>query len=1363
MHFLGVDGKTGTSAGTLMVNQTHRRPNKIEDAYPLSPLQQAMLFHTLLSQRTGVYIEQLVCDLREPVDEFALRQAWQIVIDQHPILRTKFRWEDLDEPRQEVQAQVEVPWEDHDWRGTTDAEQDRRIADLLEKDRRRGFDVAQAPLLRLTLVRCADAKNQLIWTFHHALLDGRSFTHILRQVFAYYDALQSSTELHQELPRPYKDYITWLQKRDFSNSEGFWTRALEGFTEPTPVVVDRAPTQGQEIDIGRDPELWLSIQVTSALRSLADQNQLTLNTIVQGAWSVLLNRYSHKSDVLFGVTRNCRRSTIDGAEAMIGLFINTLPLRVRFPPGTELIPWLKALRAQSLAMREHEHTPLEKVRGWSEVRAGRPLFESILVFETLDLNSLLRMKDGSLSNRYCHLFEQSNHCITLVAYAGTQLHLTIGFDRSRLDTATAARILTHLETLLEAMAERPDQLLRDLPLLTLSESQQLLVEWNRTEAQYPIDLCAHELFEEQVKRTPNAVAVQFEDQKLTYLELNNRSNQLAHYIRQLGVGPEVLVGLCVHRSLELIIGLFGILKAGGAYVPIDPAYPAERIEYMLKETDALIVLTQRKLIPMLYPLTTEKFICMDDPQATAENIGNLPSTAREYNLAYVNYTSGSTGTPKGVMIHHRAIMNVLFWMQSMFPLSERDCVLQHISISFDPAVLEILPPLLVGGRLVLAQPGGQQDPFYLARTILQRNVTIMHLVPSTLRMLLQVPEFSNCQSLRHVFCGGDILSPVLARRFFEIQSAEFHHCYGPTEVAITSLFHSVKRSHFGEVIPIGRPVANTRAYVLDEYQRLMPIGVSGELYLGGVQVGRGYYNRPELTAERFIPDPFSEVPGARLYRTGDLVRYLPDGDIQFLGRKDHQVKIRGHRIELGEIEAALRLHPAVQETVVVVQEDASGDKRLVGYVRPSYSFPGLERELRSILKSHLPTYMQPAAFVFLNAFPMTPTGKVDRGALPPPDPSSSEADESELYVSPRSSTEEVLVRIWREFLRVKQVSVRDNFFDLGGDSLMMVRMMSRVNQALNVGLGVSDFVQNLTIEKLAAVIKVQKPMNSRRTKVVPLQKGKGERPIYFMYAGPNEFRLAKLLGDSHQIFGIEVPIPSSWRDAVLANSTSGFPTMEALAAPYVAALRSHAQSSSCVLAGHSFAGIIAFEAAHQFQRQGGRVDMVMLLDTWATCPPWNEVPPRLRQLWKEAQLSHPIVFLWRWASLIARSMRRQPTALTSMLDEEGVPVPWWLLERLYSKSLQSYHPRPLDTRGILFRSEGKEDNYNSDESRGWRNLFIQGLGVKVVLGDHLSMLREHGEALSREINQVLAGKEASVAANLKAERLRNVRHLQADE
>ncbi|HVS81946.1 MAG TPA: amino acid adenylation domain-containing protein [Pyrinomonadaceae bacterium] len=1329
---------------------TSTRANEIEDAYPLSLMQQGMLFHSLCGAGTGVYVEQVLCELQEAVDEAALRRAWAAVIGRHPVLRTDFRWVGIVGPQQVVHAKVSLPWEQQDWRGIADAEQKRRVADSLEKDRRRGFDMACAPLLRLALLRCCDKKNLLIWTFHHALLDGRSFVHVLREVFAHYDALRAGAEFRPDARRPYRDYISWLRKQDFSQAEGFWKRALEGFIAPTLLRIHDEPSKVQKSKGGHGVhEIRLSSETTSTLQSFARENGLTLNTIMMGAWSLLLSRYSNEADVVFGATRACRRSTIDGAGAMIGMFINSLPVRVRVSPEAALIPWLKELREQWVRMREHEHTPLEKVQGWSDLPAGSSLFETILVFENADLNTLLRMQGGSWLNRQFRLFEQVNYPIVLAVYGGSELQLKIGYDRSRFGDDTAGRMVVHLRTLLEAMIAAPCQRLCDLPLLSPAERSQALVDWNQTEKHYPKNICVQYLFEAQVEKTPNAIAVTFDERHLTYRDLNNRANHLAHYLRELGVGPEVLVGLCADRSLELIVGLFGILKAGGAYVPIDPDYPAGRTASILKEANPPVVLTQQSLTQTLPLLEGARIVCLDCPAwgASVQNIANLDHTATDENLAYLIYTSGSTTKPKGVMISHRAIMNVMLWMQSAFPLNERDRVLQNISISFDPSLLEILAPLIAGGRLVLAQPGGHRDPAYLVRTIVQHGITVLHAVPSMLGALLETTELHACSSLRHVFTGGEGLTQDVVRRFFEVAKAELHYLYGPTEVAITSVYFTIPRDYRNEIIPIGRPLPNTQAYVLDGHGQLAPLGVTGELYLGGVQVGRGYYKQPELTRDRFIPDPFKKGTGAQLFKTGDLVRRLPDGNLQFLGRKDRQVKIRGYRIELGEIESIMSRHPAVKEAVVAVREITPADKRLVAYIRPALSSPTLVSEIRTMLAKQLPSYMIPSAFVFLDAFPVLPNGKLDNKGLVQLNPESFESDELDLYLPPRTPTEKILASIWCEVLNVEKVGVHDNFFDLGGHSLLIIRLGNRITQAFSVNISVPELFSDATVAKLAKVIKGYQERN-----VVQLRQGKAEPPVYFIYAGPDELRLSQAMGERHPVFGIQVTWPAAWRDALEKNKTSAFPSMEQLVAPYVAALSSHNKSSSCVLAGHSFGGLMAFEAAHQFQLQGGNVDAVILFDTWAKFPRLREVAwHKWQHEWSQSHKGaiNKATFIMNWklinswhfirkeamkkftALLSALNRRKRSSALDEQLHFDE------LADRLYKNAYKFYRLRHLNTQGILFFAEPPSQEYRRslDESLGWNSLFTGGLEIVRVAGDH--MFRQSHQELAQKMNDVL--------------------------
>ena len=1349
----------------------------VEDSYPLSPRQQGMLFNTLLDPESGVDIEQLLCELHEQVDVTAFQRAWRCVVARHPVLRTNLRWENLTEPRQEVHAQVELPWDEQDWRGIAGSDRDERIAQFQNTDRRRGFELTRAPLFRLTLLRHGEAEFHLIWTIHHTVLEGRSFALVLPEVFGFYEAFRQGKEISPPLPRPYRDYVDWLQQQDFSKDEAFWRETLKGFTAPTPLIVDHAPAPSQ---ISRAPkgtqEVLLSAQITLALRELAQHNQFTLNTIVQGAWALLLNRYSGVEDVAFGVIRSNRRSTIEGAETMIGLFVSTLPLRVQVNPESALIPWLKEVRLQWMAMRGHEHTPLANVHAWSDVPAGSPLFQTTVMFENYDLDTLLRKQGGAWSNRQFRLFSQTNYPLDLAAFDGTELRLRIDFDRSRIDDAAARRMIGHLQTLLGGMVNRPQAKLGELPLLTEAERHQLLVEWNDTATDYPANTLLHELFEEQAQRTPDEVEVISESQNLTNGELEARANQLAHFLQKHGVGPDTLVAICVERSLEMVVGMLGILKAGGAYVPLDPDLPPRRIAYILDETKSPVVLTQHRLLGQL-PLDRTRTICLDMDWATISRESTLraPNRATASNLAYVIYTSGSTGRPKGVMITHAGICNHMYWMKRAHVLSAGDVELQKAPFGFDASVWEFFAPLMTDAYLVMARPNGHLDPVYLAEMIRTHRVSTLQVVPSQLRMLLEEPAFWSCgPSLERVYCGGEPLTKDLCDTFnAKLPHARLYNLYGPTEGAIDSTYWACPREKVPAVIPIGRPIDNVRVYIVSPQMQLLPVGVPGELLVGGAGLARGYLNEPKLTAERFIPDPFCAKRDARVYKTGDLVRYLPDGNIEFLGRLDHQVKIRGFRIEPGEIEAGIAEHHAVREVVVMAHEFAAGDTRLVAYVVAENPPADLIDQLRALIRTKMPEHMVPAYFVALAALPLTPAGKVDRKQLPIPDRS---ALQQSTYAAPRTPTEKALTATWRQVLQFEHIGVHDNFFDLGGHSLLLAKLIIKVNSVHEVKLGISDLIQNQTVEQVARLIDRQRPKSARLSTVVPLKEGQGELPVYFIYAGPSEFRIARHMGGSHPVFGIEARWPLAWRNALSDNRTSDFPSMQQMVAPYVAALSAHTGSSPCALAGLSYAGLIAFEAAHQLQELGGNVEVVLLIDAQAQPPNPFKLAWRVwRQDWKQLPngLSTRGVFqslgsrmgsswrstLWllgkvknRLWSFFKRPEPDQDT-LTGIQDEQGMPLPWGLLDRLYSKIDKTYHLRSLDSRGVLLRTteiEGRQV-IAPDDTLGWGNLFTQGLEIIPIAGDHYSIFGEQIPTIAREMHRVLKqrskGRDDKVSIN----------------
>jgi amino acid adenylation domain-containing protein len=1046
------------------------KPEQIADIYELSPVQQGMLFHALYDPEAGVYCRQLSCALCGSLDPAVLERAWQQVVERHSILRTSFHWEDLEKPLQVVHRSAHLRLEQHDWRLIDPAEQEARLDSYLREEQTWGFDLSQAPLMRLVLIRRSEDAYQFIWSHHQLLLDGWSGSLLLQEVSSRYEALCHGEELPWQQSWPYGDYIEWLQQQDLSGAEAFWREALQGFNTPTPLVAGRAvgSLRGQKETYG-DQGLRLSRTTTAALQTLARQHQLTLNTLVQGAWALLLGRYSGEDDVLFGVTSAGRPASLAGVESMVGLFINSLPLRVRLRPEAPLLPWLKALQAQQFEMREYEHCPLVEIQGWSEVPRGAPLFESILVFQNYPVGRSSGMwgqqseaKRQGLKIQDVRSTERTIYPLTVIVVPGPELSLLVSYDSYRFDPPAIRRMLGHLQTLLEGMAADPLQRLSCLPLLTAAERQQLLVEWNQTHPRsgYPasgtLDQCIHALFEAQVERTPDAAAVVFEDERLTYRELNQRANQLAHHLRSLGVGPEVLVGLCVDRSPQMVVGLLGILKAGGAYLPLDLAFPRERLGFVLADAQVPVLVTEQQCVdPASVPAARVVYLDVDSERIARCSGENPHSAVQPHHLAYVIYTSGSTGCPKGVEVPHRAVANLLASMREAPGLTPEDTLLAVTTISFDIAALEMFLPLGVGARLVILDREETTDPALLMQAIQRHGGTVMQATPATWRSLLDA-GWAGEPRLK-IFCGGEALSRELADRLLK-HSASLWNMYGPTETTIYSCIHRVESEE--GLVPIGKPIAYTQFYVLDQHLQPVPMGIPGELHIGGAGLARGYLNQPELTAEKFIPHPFDDTPEARLYKTGDRVRYLADGNLEFLGRWDQQVKIRGFRIELGEIEAVLMQHPAVRENVVLAREDHPGGRRLVAYVVLSDQGKVTSNErgkdpnsslvtghwslLREFLKEKLPEYMVPAAIVVLETLPLTPSGKIDRRSLPEPDPARPEL--AEPFVAPASPVEERLAAIWAEVLGVEKVGIHDDFFELGGHSLLATQVVARARR-----------------------------------------------------------------------------------------------------------------------------------------------------------------------------------------------------------------------------------------------------------------------------------------------------------------------------
>ena len=1027
----------------------------VEDIYPLSPVQHGMALHSLLAPESGVYTSASVCTIRGNLDVEALRGAWQHLIDHHAVLRSGLPGAGIDalhDPYQVVYRRVSVPLELHDWRGLEATEQEGRLAAYVAAERRRGFDLAQPPLMRLALFRIDDDAYTFVRIHHHLMLDGWSAPLLYRELFSAYAALVRGDTPTFAPRRPYRDYIAWLQQQDLGEAERHWRQLLAGFTTPTPLVQDRPrrpPSAGATSVV--DYRLTLSEPVVAALREMARARHLTLNTIVQGAWALLLSRYSGEEDVVFGAVVSGRPAELAGVEQIVGLFLNTLPVRARIEADPPVAAWLASLQEQTVALGQYQYSPLSQVQEWSDVPRGQPLFESILVFENLPGDETLLTRTGDLTIADVRSIERSNYALTVYAYPRGGLALRIVYDPSQFSGSLIGRMAEHFRVLLEGIAADPNRPVGELPLLTPDERRQLLVEWNATPVHYPLDRTLTALFEAQVDRTPEATALIFGDLSVSYRELDARSNRLARHLRDLGVAPSSVVGVCVERSPDLVVAVLGILKTGAAYLPLDPSYPPERLDFMLEDARAPVLLTTAPVLGRL-PEFTGRTLRLDRDWAIVahQDAARLEPCATGDDVACLIYTSGSTGRPKGVENTHRSLVNTLWWQWEAYPYGEGEVACQKTALSFGDSIQELFAPLLAGVPTVLVPEATLIDPDRFVALLAERDVSRLLLVPSLLRILLDRGRdlAGELPRLRLWVASGEALPVELARRFQRAYpDARLVNLYGQSEAAYDATAFEVEAlDDAATTVPIGRPIANVEVYLLDRLLRPVPVGAVGEICVGGVGLARGYWNRPELTAARFVPHPFRSEAGTRLLRTGDLGRYRVDGVVEYVGRLDEQVKVRGVRVELGEIEHHLSAHPHLAEAAVTAWEERPGEARLVAYLAPA---PGsampTPRELRAFLKQSLPDAMVPAIFVPLAALPRTPNGKLDRPALPAPTTERPGLDEP--FVAPTTPAEQALAAIWREVLRVDQIGIHDNFFDLGGASFEVLEVASRAAEA----------------------------------------------------------------------------------------------------------------------------------------------------------------------------------------------------------------------------------------------------------------------------------------------------------------------------
>ncbi len=1045
----------------------------VEDILSLSSLQEGILFHYLYEPESENYCEQLNLTLQGNVEALAVKKAWNCVAQTNEMLRTVFSWEKMDMPLQIVLRKVDIPLQEYD---LTSCESDKskliRLQEIKRLDRRTGFDLQTGPLLRILLCRVAEDRYEMIISNHHIIFDGWSTGIILQEFFNYYHYITQGVTPSKVKKKGFKEYLNWVKKLDKREQEQYWRMYLNDFNTRTALPTDQINSSQMDGYTYCSQQVCLSNDLTLGIKELAMNEKTTLGVIFYTLWGIILHKYNNLEDIIFGTTVSGRPAEIIGVEQMVGLFINTVPLRI-IGQGTDSISQLFA-RVQEMiqARRLYEYTPLQEIKTYSELNSKEDIFDSIVVIENYPLDDRIKNSTPELTICSYSITEQTNYPLTLEISIFEELKLNFIYNRRFFEQSTIKRLLNNLVHLSTIVSADPEISLSQISLLTEAEKRQIMEVFNNTRVQYPREKTIGQLFAEQVERTPENLAVVYHDRRLTYRELNQRTSELAEILREQGTGPDRVVGLMLDRSIEMIVGVLAIIQAGGAYLPIDIDYPEERVQFMLEDSQAGLLLGQIEFFAKPnFPDEMFTFECLElfnlkfclgtrESEARPNIDSHIEFINKPNDLAYIMYTSGSTGKPKGVMIEHLNI-NRLISNSNMLRVTEEDRILQTGSLAFDASTFEIWGALLNGAALYLVDKEEILSADCFAQLVNEYQITMIWLTAPLFNQLLEENPliFKNLNTL---LVGGDALSP----RHINLVKARYPNLriingYGPTESTTFATYLPIEERYTLN-IPIGYPVSNTQVYILDKYHNLQPIGAPGELCIAGDGLARGYLNGPELTAEKFIPNPFGE---GRLYKTGDLARWLSDGKIEFLGRIDHQVKIRGFRIEPGEIESQLLSHPLVKEVVVVDKIDVRSTKYLAAYVVSEEEISG--SDLRKYLSERMPDYMIPAYFVTLDKLPLTSNGKVNRKALPDVEPN---LDSGPEYIAPATEIEKRLAVIWSEILGVNSIGINDDFFTLGGHSLKATQLVSKIKKEFNVNLPVKVIFQSSTIQELAEYI-----------------------------------------------------------------------------------------------------------------------------------------------------------------------------------------------------------------------------------------------------------------------------------------------------
>lgn len=1146
----------------------------VQDIYYLSPMQEGMLFHTLLHPGQGFYIEQISMQVKGSFQKNVLEKSMNVIIGRYDIFRTVFVHEKMKRPVQVVLKERSFQAEEIDLSGLSEAEQNERIEDYKRKDKEKGFNLSKDIPMRTAVFKKGQDRYEWVWSYHHILLDGWCFGIVVQELFEVYQALRENKPYSLGPVKPYKEYIKWLESQDKQKSLAYWEHHLAGFEGQTTFSEQRKKPE----QAGNQPEellFTLPKEDTEAFTQLAKAHHTTLSTALQAVWSVLLSRYQRSRDLIFGTVVSGRPADIQGVEHMVGLFINVVPKRVTFGAQTTFTKLVADLQKQALEAEPHQYVPLYDIQ--SHIAAPN-LIDHIIVFENYPLqeaNKQQEEKNLGFTMDDISVFEKSNYDLNLLASPGEEMLLKLAYNRNIFEPSFILQLKEQLLTAIREIIRNPEQPLADICVVSTKEKERLLHEFNGQVQQKPTGLTIPQWFEQYAEALPEQPAVSAAGRTLTYRELNEQANKVAHLLRKKNVGRGEPVALLFRRSPEMVIALLAVLKAGGAYLPIDPEYPEARIQYMLEDSGAVCMLTQEELAGQAASLSFHKnTILIDDPAVSAESGRNLEIAAEPDDLAYIMYTSGTTGKPKGNLTTHANITRVVK-ETNYISLSEKDTLLSLSNYAFDGFTFDVYGALLNGAKLVVADQATILHIGKLTETIQKENITVMFVTTALFNLLVDAGT-EWMKGIRKVLFGGERSSVSHVKKAFAAMGPDrIIHVYGPTETTVFATFYPVNRMEDSAVsIPIGKPINETNAYILTENNRLQPIGAVGELCLSGTGVSRGYLNRPELTAEKFAPHPFNS--GETMYRTGDLARWLPDGNIDFIGRIDDQVKIRGHRIELGEIEEELLRCQGVKEAVVTAMKGGNGDAALTAYVVPVQGAEISNEEVRRQLARKLPAYMVPAAYITLEELPLTANGKVNRRLLP-------EADgrpNSTGHRAPRNATEEKLAVIWSEVLGRQQIGIDENFFEIGGHSLKAMAVTSRMLKDLAIDVPVNVLFEMPTIEGLAAYID---------------QGGHADdvkKTVFNQESTRHLFAFPPVLGYGIMYSKLAAQMPEYKIHAF------DFIESDNRAVRYAEAISGLQPEGPLTLIGYSAGCGLAFEVAQALEKNGRKVEKLLMIDSY---------------------------------------------------------------------------------------------------------------------------------------------------------------------